>query len=163
MKVFMKWKGRGSYTVEGTVIVSLICLCIGFVVMLGFYGHDRALMQSTADELALYGSFWEGKYVHPKIREVDYEAMKKAGTVDFDKIEDEGYRMLAGRLFCGKLQKINVSKSLSGRELQIEIYSDFQIGRYNVPCRVRASSVVLRSGDLPRQKQETQGESTDES
>ena len=163
MKFVMKWKGCGSYTVEGTVIVCLICLIVGSVIMLGFYGHDRALMQSTADELALYGGFWEGKYVHPIIREVDYELMKRNGTISFDVIEEEGYRMLAGRLFCGKLQKINVSKSLSGKELQIEIQSDFQIGKYNGPCTVRASAPVLRSQDLPRQNKRIQEDETNES
>lgn len=71
--------------------------------------------------------------------------------------------MLAGRLFCGKLQKINVSKSLSGKELQIEIQSDFQIGKYNVPCTVRASAPVLRSQDLPRQNKRIQEDETNES
>lgn len=160
---FFGWKGRGSYTVEGTVIISLICLSIGLVIMFGFYGHDRALMQSTADELALYGSLWEGRYAHPKIREVDYETMKREGTVSHETIEAEGYRMLAGRLFCGEVQGINVSKSLSGRELQIEIQSDFQIGRYSVPCTVRASSAVIKSRDLPRKREKTQEDETNES
>lgn len=160
---FFRWKGCGSFTVEGTVIISLICLSIGLVVMVGFYGHDRALLQSTADELALYGSLWEGRYAHPKIREVDYETMKREGTVSHETIEAEGYRMLAGRLFCGEIQEINVSKSLSGKELQIEIQSDFQLGKYSVPCTVRASSMVLKSKDLPRKGHQAQEEETDES
>ena len=65
----MRWKGRGSYTVEGTVIISMIFLATGMVILLGFYGHDRAVMQSTADELSIYGSLWAGRYMQPEIRE----------------------------------------------------------------------------------------------
>lgn len=52
----MKWKRRGSYTVEGTVIISFICLMVGMTAALGFYCHDRTVIQSAADELAMFGS-----------------------------------------------------------------------------------------------------------
>ena len=122
----MKWKGRGRYTVEGTLIISIICLVTGLVILFGFYGHDRAVIQSTADKLSRYGSLWAGRYLHPEIREVDYELMKQGGTVDFGVIEDMGCRMLQGRLFCGELRNIRASQSLSGREVQVEIQTDFQ-------------------------------------
>lgn len=159
----MKWEGRGSYTVEGTLIISFICLITGLVILLGFYGHDRAVMQSTADELSRYGSLWAGRFLHPEIREVDYELMKQSGTVDFGVIEDMGCRMLQGRLFCGELRSIRASQSLSGREMQVEIQTNFQIGKYEIPCKVRASSVVFRSRDLPRRNQKNQEDETDES
>ena len=159
----MKWKGRGRYTVEGTLIISFICLVTGLVILFGFYGHDRAVIQSTADKLSRYGSLWAGRYLHPEIREVDYELMKQGGTVDFGVIEDMGCRMLQGRLFCGELRNIRASQSLSGREVQVEIQTDFQIGKYDIPCKVKASSVVFRSRDLPRINEKNQEDETDES
>ena len=39
----MSWKKEGSFTIEGTVIVSFICLMIGMVILMGFYGHDRKI------------------------------------------------------------------------------------------------------------------------
>ena len=159
----MKWKGRGSYTVEGTVIISLICLATGMVILLGFYGHDRAVMQSTADELSIYGSLWAGRYMQPEIREVDYENMKQGGAADFSVIEEMGGRMLQGRLFCGELRSIRATQSLSGREMLIEIQTDFPFGKYEIPCTVKASALVFRSRDLPRKYDINQGEQVDES
>lgn len=159
----MKWKGRGSYTVEGTVIISLICLMTGMVILLGFYGHDRAVMQSTADELSIYGSVWAGRYMQPEIREIDYESMKQNGAVDFSEIEEMGSRMLQGRLFCGQLQSIRAAQSLSGREMLIEIQTDFQLGKYEIPCTVKASALIFRSRDLPRKNEKNQEEQAHES
>ena len=30
---------------------------------LGFYCHDRTVIQSAADELAMFGSLWSGRYL----------------------------------------------------------------------------------------------------
>ncbi|MEI3267428.1 MAG: hypothetical protein V8R85_10365 [Frisingicoccus sp.] len=162
MKFVMKWKGCGSYTVEGTVIVCLICLIVGSVIMLGFYGHDRALMQSTADELALYGGFWEGRYAHPKIREVDYELMKRNGTISHETIEEEGYRMLAGRLFCGKLQKLMCPRVFQDKNFKSKFSRIFRLE--NTAFRVRSGLRRRhRSQDLPRQNKRIQEDETNES
>jgi hypothetical protein len=161
--VYMKWKEQGSYTVEGTVIVSLLCLVVGLAVTLGFYGHDRAVMQSVADELAEWGSLWSGNYVHPDIGEVDYEAMKRWVQVDLGLVETKGYQLLQGKLFFGTVRSISVSKSLSGREIQVEIQSDFQIGGRDLSCNVRGYASVFQSRTLPRVNHKLQKEEENES
>lgn len=156
----MTWIKRGSYTVEGTVVISLICLIIGLTILLGFYGHDRSVMQSVADELAMYGCQWSGRYLQPSIREVDYEAMKQGKSMDIYDIENRGYRLLQDKMFCAEINGITVSKSLLGREVQVDILSNFKIMGWEIPCKV--SGVVFLSDDLPRRKNPDQGEEANE-
>ena len=158
----MNWMKRGSYTVEGTVIISMICFIVGLVVLLGFYCHDRMIMQSTADELAMYGSLWSGRYLQPGIREVDYEAMKQGDSPDLQSIEDMGYRMLQGKFLSGQVDQIQVSKNFMGREITVDIRSDFKIFKWTVQCEVTGRSAAFPSEDLPRHKEMEQGEEMNE-
>lgn len=137
---------------EGTVIISFICLMVGMVAALGFYCHDRAVIQSTADELAMFGSLWSGRYMHPEIREVDYECLKENTALSLDVLEEKGYAMIHGRLFCGDVQTIDVQRSLWEREIQVRIQCRFQVGRWQFPYGAMAAAVDFRSSDFPRQK-----------
>lgn len=145
---------RGSYTVEGTVIVSFICIIVGIVVMMGFFVHDYAVMQSTADELAVMGSLWSGRYVSPEYKEVDYEALKQKQVTDLKTIEAKGYALLDERLLCGNVQSIAVSKQLFGHCIQVEICTDFELGHYSFDYTVLGESNVFDSRDLPRRRLE---------
>ena len=146
----MSWKKEGSFTIEGTVIVSFICFMIGMVILMGFYGHDRMVLQETADELAMYGCLWKSRYVHPELGEVDYEAMLQNTSVSLDEIESRGYDMLHKRLFVGKVQSISVSTNLLGREINVEIQAEFKIGNYQITSNIHGVSVAAFSRDLPR-------------
>lgn len=159
----MTWKVRGSYTVEGTIIISLICLMVGFIAALGFYCHDRTVIQSTADELAMFGSLWSGRYMHPEIREVDYECLKNFSEVSTDMLEEKGYGMIRGKLFCGDIQGVEVHRSSWTREIQVKIQCQFQIGRWKFPYTAEAAAVDFHSGDFPRQKDSPPEEGENES
>lgn len=158
----MMWVRRGSYTVEGTVIISTICFIVGLVVLLGFFCHDWAVIKSTADCLAMEGSLWNGRYLQPDIREIDYEAMKQNNHSDLHMLEESGYRDLQSKLFCGKVKDIMVSKSILGREVQVDIAAKFNIFKWEIPCTVSARSIAFFSDDLPRQKKIEQGGEMDE-
>ena len=79
---------RGSFTVEATIVVSALCMLIGLTILLGLYGHDRAIIKSTANEMALKGALWKGRYVSPITFEVDYEAMRQNEKVQIEIVVD---------------------------------------------------------------------------
>lgn len=152
--VYIKKRYRGSYTVEGTVIVSAICIIVGLTVCMGFFGHDCMVMKSTADELAMMGSLWSGRYVSYEYGEVDYEALKQKQAVELKKIEQQGYTLLSERLFLGKVQSISISKQILGHRVHTEICTDFKIGSYTFDYAVIGESAFFESNDLPRRKVE---------
>ena len=159
----MKWKRRGSYTVEGTVIISFICLMVGMTAALGFYCHDRTVIQSAADELAMFGSLWSGRYMHPEIREVDYECLKASSEMPVDLLQTKGYGLIHGKLFCGNVQEIEVRRSLWEREILVEIQCQFQIGRWQFPYTATSAAVDFCSEDFPRRKERRPEEGVNES
>lgn len=158
----MKWTEQGSYTVEGAVIISFICLIVALVVGLGFYCHDRMVLQGAADELAMYGSNWVGRYVDPVIKEVDYEGLKYRHPVSFDSLISKGYKMLQGRLLWGKSPQISIEQSYFGKEVEVKINSSFLIGSKAFLCKVSSSACVIRSRDLPRTSRKEQGDDNNE-
>jgi len=153
----VKWKGRGSYTVEGTVIICCICFITGLIIVAGFYCHDRMVLQSTADELSMYGSFWTGRAVHPGTGEVDYEAMKSSADRMPEVIEEKGYQMLEGKLLWGHVSDISIERSLFGTEILVEIQGGFSVGQRQIDCRVEAAAMIFKSEDLPRRPKPEQG------
>lgn len=153
----MRWQERGSYTVEGAVIIPLICVLCGIIIGLGFYCHDRMVLQGVADELAVSGSKWIGSYVNPVIKEVDYVLLKQSGEVSCDILLSKGYEMLSQRLLWAEDVDISVSQGLFGKEIQVEINSCFSIGRRSVPCRVSGQAAIFRSRDLPRKSVQEDG------
>lgn len=146
---------RGSFTVEATIVVSALCMLISLTILLGFYGHDRAIIKSTANEMALKGALWKGRYVSPITFEVDYGAMRQNEKVSFAQIEALVYDKLEQRLLLGKIRSVQVSEKNFQNRLQIEIVVDFKLWRIPVSCTVQSSSHLIESKDLPRNIKET--------
>ena len=146
----MKTEWRGSYTVEGTVIVSMICFMLWLLIMLGLYCHDRTVMQSTADELAEAAAFWQGRSVHPGIEEVDYERLKKESQAEWSDLTEIGYRTLDRRLLLTGDSTVSIQYREGVKEVEVQIQGDFQIFSRSVQCLVQASSTVIDSRELPR-------------
>lgn len=121
---------------------------------MGFFGHDCMVMKSTADELAIMGSLWSGRYVSYAYDEVDYEALKQRQTIDLNQIEQKGYSILAKRLLYGNVKHVSVSKQLLGHKVLVEICTDFKIGKYTFDYVVTGEASVFESNDLPRRKVE---------
>ncbi len=153
--VAIEYKLRGSFTVEATVIVSFLSLLIAFVVMLGFYGHDRAVAKSTANELAMKASLWGSRYVLSGINEVDYEAMKADESIDICDVESIGYEWLQKRLFIGKVKSVQIFQGILNRNVEVEIYIDFKLWRSMFSQKFRADAVWIDSKELPRINKET--------
>ena len=140
---------------EATIVVSMFCMLIACTILLGFYGHDRAVMKSMANDLAFKGALWTGRYVSPTRHEVDYSAMKQGEEMTLDAIETEGYRQLEKRLLCGQIRTIKVYESILKNEVCVEITVDFKLWEIPVSCTVESSSQVIDSDDLPRILEET--------
>ena len=148
---------RGSYTLEGTVIVSMLCLMIGLVISLGFYCHDLAVLQSGADELAEYAAMWKGRYVQPEIKEVDYERMKASEKVSIQDFEGMGWSLLEERLLWGRVENIAITESLLSGEVRINIEGRFSIGNRSFSSSAQASAYICPSEKLPRRSKEGGG------
>ena len=153
--VAIRKKLRGSYTVEATVVISVFCMLIVFTILLGFYGHDCAVMKSTANDLAYRAALWTGRFVSPTLDEVDYGALRQNTKVGFDQIESEGYALLEKRLLFGDIRTIQVFQTLLGNQISVEIKADFQLCKFPVSHTVRSESKVFKSKDLPRNIKET--------
>lgn len=154
----MNRKCRGSYTVEGTIIVSLICVMIGLIVVLGFYGHDRAVIQTTANELSMMASLWSGRYVSPTIKEVDYEALKQGNKTDLSQVEDNGYQMLQSKLLYGEVQSVDIFRTAWKKSVCVAVVVRFQIWNYEFEYKTESLCRVFDSHDLPRKKIENREE-----
>ena len=146
----LKMEWRGSYTVEGTVIVSMICFMLWLLIMLGLYCHDRTVMQGIADELAEAAAFWQGRSVHPGTEEVDYEHLKKGSPVEWNDLIEMGYRMLDQRLLLTGDSTVSIQYREAEKEIDVQIRGDFLIFSRSVQCLVQASSTVIDSRELPR-------------
>ena len=153
--VAIECKLRGSFTVEATVIVSFLCILIAFVIMLGFYGHDRAVVKSTANELAMKASLWGSRYVLTELNEVDYEAMKADAPIDICDVETIGYEWLQKRLFIGKVKSVQIFQKILNRNVEVEIHIDFKLWRFMFSQNFRADAVWIDSKELPRINKET--------
>ena len=140
---------------EATVIVSFLCMLIAFVVMLGFYGHDRAVIKSTANEMAMKAGLWGSRYVLTEINEVDYEAMKEEVTIDIRDMEKVAYEWLQKRLFIGKVKSVQIFQGILNRNVQVEIYIDFKLWSSIFSQKFRSDSVWIDSKELPRINKET--------
>ena len=148
-----KW--RGSFTVEATVVVSFLCILMSLTILLGFYGHDRAIIKSTANDMAIKGALWRGRYVSPITYEVAYGAMKRKEKVPFDEIEALIYAKLERRLLLGKINSVQVTEKSLQNMLEVEITVDFKLWKIPVSCTVQSSSHLFESKDLPRNIEET--------
>lgn len=148
--VVLNWEWKGSYTVEGTVIVSMICFMLWFLIMLGLYCHDGSVMKSTADELAESAAFWQGRSVHPGTEEVDYEHLKKGGRAEWIDLIEMGYSILDSRLLLAEDLNVSIQYLESESMVEVEIWGDFQIFSRRVQSHARAVSTVIDSRELPR-------------
>lgn len=153
--VAIKLKWRGSYTVEGTVVVSIACMMIALICVFGFYGHDRSVMNSTANEIVLMASLWKGRYVSPEINEVDYEALKNNMEADLSMIENKGYQWLDERLLYGKVQSVRVFSSFLSKRIRVEMVAGFNLFGYEFEYKVQSSFRYFESEDLPRKPVES--------
>ena len=140
---------------EATIVVSCFCMIIAWTILLGFYGHDRAIMKSMANDLALKGALWVGRYVSPMLNEVDYNAMKQKAEVSFETLETDGYMRLQRRLLYGKVQSVRVSEGVSKDKIHVEIVVNFKLWKVPISCTVQSSSRMIKSEDLPRKIKET--------
>lgn len=152
--VVIESKLRGSYTVEATAVISLFCMLIALVIILGFYGHDQAVMKSTANVLAFNASLWKGRYVSMLYDEVDYGALKSKADIDLSLIESKGYEMMEQRLLLGKVQAVRATQTNFGGKVVVEIEAAFDLGK-TVIYTVQSESRVFKSNNLPRNIRET--------
>ena len=137
------------------MVVSFMCLLIALVILLGFYGHDRAVMKSTANTLATKAGLWGSRYVSPLIDEVDYEALKAGLQTDLSIVEELGYECLEQRLLLGRVNSVQILKGYLKKHIQVNISVDFKIWNYAFTQEIQSDAVWIDSRDLPRRYKET--------
>ena len=130
-------------------------MIIVLVVMLGFYGHDRSVIRSTANELAIKGNLWGSRYVTPDINEVDYERMKSKEHVDFQIIEKLGSELLDKRLLCGTVKSVEVLQGVLNEDIKVKINVEFRIWNYTFLLETQSDDKWIDSMELPRTYKET--------
>lgn len=135
--------------------MSMACVMIALICVFGFYGHDRSVMNTTANELALMASLWTGRYVSPETGEVDYEALKTEMDTDLSRIESRGYQWLNDRLLYGKVQSVRVLPSFLGKRIRVEMVAVFHLYDYEFEYKVQSSFRYFESKDLPRKPEES--------
>lgn len=148
---------RGSFTVEATVIVGLICIITGMMILLGMYCHDRVIMRQAADRAAADGAMWCGNYVSPEIKEVDYEKLKQMASVDVSegitKVESD----LTGALLLGRTESVSLMKTLAGQQVTASVTVNFYFAGRNFTVTEEGRAAVFGSLRFKR-KTEKQGD-----
>lgn len=157
-------KLRGSFTVEATVIVGLICMITGMMILLGMYCHDRVVMRQAADQAAVDAAMWCGNYVVPAMKEVDYEKLKQMAVVDVSEGISGIETYLNETLLIGKMAEISLSKTMAGQQVTARVTVDFNFAGRNFSVTEEGRSAVFGSMRFKRKsvKQENQHFSQDQ-
>jgi len=135
--------------------VSMACVMIALICVFGFYGHDRSVMNTTANEMVLMASLWKGRYVSPEMSEVDYEALKNKMEIDLSLIENKGYQWLNERLLYGKVKSVRVIPSFLSKRIRVEMVAVFNLYDYEFEYKVQSAFRYFESEDLPRKPVES--------
>ena len=118
---------KGSYTVEAALIMSILIPLLAAVIYLGFYVHNKAVLQEAACRIVSAGSLnqTEGKglQVMEEIKQ-DILGSRLIGMPEVRGEVSEGSTLNASfsgsfyipglvmRIFCGKRMEITVNKSM---------------------------------------------------
>ncbi len=147
---------RGSFTVEGTVIVGMICIITGMMIMLGMYCHDRVIIRQAADKAAVDGAMWCGNYVSPELKEVDYERLKKMTVLEANDSASVTESYLKSALLLGQIESVSVVKTMLGQQVTAEVTVHFSYAGRDVTVTEYGKAAVLGSLQFKRKSTKTE-------
>ena len=106
----MRMSYKASYTIEASLLFPFILAVIVLIIYGSFFIHDRAVLDTAANEAALRGS----------------EITDPDGDI-FTKVRDTGEREIEGRLLATK--NVDMDIKVDSKEVKVSYTGDFIIPR----------------------------------